>query len=67
MSGENSIAPKLTHRTDQHFMPWHIAAGKDGLLRDAILVAKMDGSEMLSISLHVATTARPEEASRDTV
>lgn len=56
MLGENTPAPKLTQRDDPHFMPWHIPAGDDGLLRDAILVAKMDGEEMLTISLHVATS-----------
>ena len=36
-------------------MPWHIGAAEAGLLRDAILVATMQGEEMLAISLHVAT------------
>ncbi len=35
-------------------MPWYITAGSDGLQKDAILVAVMDGNEMVSISLHVA-------------
>ena len=35
-------------------MPWYIAAGNDGLQKDAILVAVMDGKEIVSISLHVA-------------
>ena len=35
-------------------MPWYITAGADGLQKDAILVAVMDGNEMVSISLHVA-------------
>ncbi len=56
---------KMTQRDDQHVMPWHIAAGNDGLLRDAILVATMDGEEMLTISLHVATTPAGMEVRRD--
>lgn len=35
-------------------MPWFIGAGDDGVTKDCILVAVMDGLEMLSISLHVA-------------
>ena len=35
-------------------MPWYITAGPDGLQKDAILVAVMEGNEMVSISLHVA-------------
>jgi hypothetical protein len=35
-------------------MPWYITAGADGLQKDAILVAVMDGDQMVSISLHVA-------------
>lgn len=65
MLGENASAPKLTQRDDQHCMPWHIAAGDDGLLRDAILVAKMDGEEMLTISLHVATAPIRVELRQD--
>ena len=65
MLGENVPAPKLTKRDDQHVMPWHIAAGDDGLLRDAILVATMDGEKMLTISLHVATIPAEVEVRRD--
>ena len=65
MSGENAPTQKITQRDDQHVMPWHIAAGQDGLLRDAILVATMDGEQMLTISLHVATVPADTEFRRD--
>ena len=65
MLGENAPVTKMTQRDDQHVMPWHIAAGDDGLLRDAILVATMDGEEMLTISLHVATMPTGMEVRRD--
>ena len=65
MSAENAPSPKMTQRDDQHVMPWHIAPGDDGLLRDAILVATMNGQEMLTISLHVATTPAEIEVRRD--
>ncbi len=43
-------------------MPWYIPAGNDGLQKDAILVAVMDGKEMVSISLHVAHHCAGEAA-----
>ncbi len=65
MLGDNAPAQKMTQRDDEHVMPWHIAAGDDGLLRDAILVATMDGEEMVKISLHVATTPAEVEVRKD--
>lgn len=38
--------------------PWYIAAGDDGLNKDCIMVAIMNGLEIQSISLHLA--AQPE-------
>jgi hypothetical protein len=35
-------------------MPWYISAGEDGLKKDCIMVAVMNGSEIRSISLHLA-------------
>ena len=54
-----------THRDGINLMPWHIPAGDDGLLRDSILVATMDGNEMLTISLHVAAGPNPLALPRD--
>lgn len=42
-----------TIREDINLMPWHIEAC-DGLEQSCILVATMDGNEMLRVSLHVA-------------
>ena len=46
---------KLTIRSDRHVMPWVIAAVNEQPMKDCVLVASMDGNEMLSISLHVAS------------
>jgi hypothetical protein len=35
-------------------MPWYITAGDDGLRKDCIMVAVMNGPEIQSISLHLA-------------
>jgi hypothetical protein len=45
-------------RHDLAVMPWYISAGDDGLRKDCIMVAVMNGSEIQSISLHLA--AQPE-------
>ena len=42
-----------TTREDINLMPWQIEAG-DALQQPCILVATMNGNEMLSVSLHVA-------------
>lgn len=60
-------APALTYSQHDGFnlMPWHIKAGEDGLLRDSILVATMNGNEILTISLHVASVPLPFSVGRD--
>lgn len=45
-------------RQDVDLMPWYISAGDDGVTKDCILVAVMDGAEIRSISLHIA--GKPE-------
>ena len=35
-------------------MPWHLQPSDDGLEKPCILVARMNGNEILTISLHVA-------------
>ncbi|SFS17732.1 hypothetical protein SAMN05421771_3244 [Granulicella pectinivorans] len=45
-------------KPEQAVMPWYIAAGDDGLHKDCIMVAVMNGPEIQTISLHLA--ALPE-------
>lgn len=45
----------------ESIMPWVIEAADDGLTKDCVLVAKMNGGDMLSVSLYVATPAEKEE------
>jgi hypothetical protein len=45
--------PTYTLREDINLLPWQIEAG-DMLQQPCILIATMNGNEMLSISLHVA-------------
>jgi hypothetical protein len=47
-------------RTPQELsvMPWYITAGEDGLKKDCIMVAVMNGHEIQSISLHLS--GKPE-------
>ena len=52
---------KLTVRSDRHVMPWLIPAVKHGPSKDCVLVASMEGNEMLTISLHVADAPASEE------
>ena len=52
-----------TVRSDRHLMPWVIAAKDDAPVKDCVLVATMDGSEILSISLHVVDQ-RPDSSSQ---
>jgi len=40
-------------------MPWFIPAGDDGLGKDCIMVAIMNGPDIQSISLHLAARPRP--------
>ncbi len=42
-----------------YVMPWHITAApdEDGLTKDCILVATMNGNEIQTISLHLADQA----------
>ncbi len=54
---------QFTHRQDTSLMPWTIAASGD-LQRPCILVAKMDGNEMVTISLHVIDPPSAEYDSR---
>jgi hypothetical protein len=43
-------------KDDINVMPWHIQASpeEDGLTRDCVLVAVMNGNEMQTVSLHLA-------------
>ena len=53
--------PEQTAANTRHelaVMPWYISAGDDGLRKDCIMVAVMNGPEIESISLHLA--AQPE-------
>lgn len=52
---------KWTIRSDRHMMPWVIPAVDHGPVKDCVLVARMDGNEMLSISLHVASAPGKDE------
>ena len=52
-----------SERSDHHLMPWHLEPSDDGLSKPCILVARMDGNEILTISLHVADSAPPEQPS----
>ena len=52
-----------TERTDHHLMPWHLAPSDDGLEKPCILVARMNGNEILTISLHVADSPHLEQPS----
>ena len=52
-----------TERADHHLMPWHLQPGEDGLQKPCILVAKMHGNEILTISLHVADSAPTDQPS----
>ena len=44
-------------KQEVEIMPWFISAADDGLKKDCIMVAMMCGSEIQSISLHVAEKA----------
>jgi hypothetical protein len=46
-------------RNEIYVMPWHITAAPDddGLTKDCILVATMNGTEIQTISLHLADQA----------
>ena len=46
-----------TRKQEVEIMPWFISAADDGLKKDCIMVAMMSGSEIQSISLHVAEKA----------
>ena len=46
-----------TRKTEIEVMPWFISAADDGLKKDCIMVAMMQGTEIQSISLHVAEKA----------
>ena len=52
-----------TERSDDHLMPWHLEPSDDGLSKPCILVARMNGNEMLTISLHVADSGHHEQPS----
>lgn len=52
-----------TERADYHLMPWHLQPSDDGLEKPCILVARMNGNEMLTISLHVADSPPREQPS----
>lgn len=56
-----SDSEKWTIRADRHMMPWLIPAVNDGPVKDCVLVASMQGNEMVSISLHVADAPAGEE------
>ena len=45
-----------TRQNDATLMTWQILPG-DGLSKTCILIATMDGSEIQTISLHLATSA----------
>ena len=57
----NEPTPTYTSRDDINVMPWYIKAGPDGLKKDAILVATMDGNNMLTISLHSVRSEAKDE------
>lgn len=40
--------------------PWYVAAGDDGLHKDCIMVAVMNGNDLQSISLHLAAQPDPD-------
>ena len=46
-----------TRKSDIEVMPWFITAANDGLKKDCIMVAVMNGREIHSISLHIAEKA----------
>jgi hypothetical protein len=50
--------PQQKRKHDIDVMPWYICAGDDGLKKDCIMVAVMNGAEIDSISLHLA--GKPE-------
>ena len=52
---------ETTLRSDRHLMPWLVKSVPHGPTKDCVLVATMDGNEMLSVSLHVAVSSLPAQ------
>jgi len=51
----------IYHKSQKNLMPWLIEAADDGLSKDCVLVASMDGGEMVGVSLYVVEKPKKEE------
>lgn len=47
-----------------NLLPWLIKAGDDGITKDCVLVAKMSGNDMQSVSLYVVNGAKEDYAGK---